>query len=487
MSDSPRVAIVHYHLKRGGVTRVIESTLRAFESLEAPPRCAVLAGEVPDDVSFGDVAYEVDGLGYSNVQSTTPSPSLLLERLLTVAKEALGAEPDIWHIHNHSLGKNSAMPGVVTLLAQRGSSVLLHMHDFAEDGRPANHLLNQEIADYRSALYPIAETIHYAVLNARDHAIFSATGIPSERLHLLANPVEVEPSPVSPDALDAIRSALGAEQLLLYPVRAVRRKNFGEMLYWSALADEGTVFANTLGPTNANYQSAYARWQSLSKSQQLPVHFGIGQSHDWSFEAIMQSASAILSTSIAEGFGLAFLEPWLFGKSIVGRDLPEITADFKASGIDLSGLYDCIPIPDHWVDLSQLRNRIEFELNKAYAAYGRRLPKDAIDHAMQGIRPAEGLIDFAGLEESQQELIIERIACFKEARQDLPRTELQICEPSNQADHIRTSYSFQSYAERVSNIYQSLLSVQTSSVDHLDQSLILDAFLQPERFRLLRT
>ena len=42
----------------------------------------------------------------------------------------------------------------------------------------------------------------------------------------------------------------------------------------------------------------------------------------------MASAHRLVTTSVAEGFGLAFLEPWLFGKGLLGRNLPEITVDF---------------------------------------------------------------------------------------------------------------------------------------------------------------
>ena len=47
-----RVAIVHYHLKRGGVTRVIESTIKGFEALEDAPEFLVLAGEISEQFKY---------------------------------------------------------------------------------------------------------------------------------------------------------------------------------------------------------------------------------------------------------------------------------------------------------------------------------------------------------------------------------------------------------------------------------------------------
>ena len=68
----------------------------------------------------------------------------------------------------------------------------------------------------------------------------------------------------------------------------------------------GEVFAMTLGPTNEAYRAQYVAWQALSQELPLPVHWEIGSSNEASFDCIMQSASAILNTSIAEGFGLTF-------------------------------------------------------------------------------------------------------------------------------------------------------------------------------------
>ncbi|MEM7792249.1 MAG: hypothetical protein AAF546_12670, partial [Verrucomicrobiota bacterium] len=346
-----RVAIVHYHLKRGGVTRVIENTLRGLDTLPNKIECVVLAGEVPEDCEFADRAQVVEGLHYSNTQATTPAPEELLNRLRSAARKALGAAPDVWHIHNHSLGKNSAIPGVVSLLAESGEALLLHMHDFAEDGRPQNYKLNKTLAKFAPKIYPQTPRIHYAVLNGRDHSIFSATDLDRSQLHQIPNAVEAERAKPNQAASQKIRNQLQAERLFLYPVRALRRKNLGETLLWSALADPGDCFATTLGPTNQNYTAAHDRWIKVAEENKLPVKFAIGQTQDFNFEDLISTAEAIITTSITEGFGLAFLEPWLFGKPIYGRDLPPITADFKAKGIALETLYNHVSVPKDWVDV----------------------------------------------------------------------------------------------------------------------------------------
>ena len=286
-----RIAIVHYHLKRGGVTRVIESALNALRSAAPEMKIAVLAGEVADGLSGAHLCRELPGLRYSNAQEKTPSPESLLNELKVAAEKALGGPPDIWHIHNHSLGKNESMPMLVEHLARSGERLFLQMHDFAEDGRPENHRLN---LTGEGTLYPTGTHIHYACLNSRDTAGFEAVGLRGDRtretaasvntspVHLLPNPVDTAAPPAEGHPYCAeLRRSLGCSELFLYPVRALRRKNFGELLLWATCLGPGQALATTLGPTNRDFEATYQKWQALAVELNLPVHFGIAEENDW--------------------------------------------------------------------------------------------------------------------------------------------------------------------------------------------------------------
>jgi len=488
-----RIAIIHYHLKRGGVTRVIDSALAGLSSVDPDIKIAVLAGEVPHGLPDGRLYREVPGLAYSNAQEHTPAPEVLLGDLRAVAEDALGGPPDIWHIHNHSLGKNQAMPAVVEHLARSGDHLLLQMHDFAEDGRPANYELNQNSG---ATLYPTGSHIHYACLNDRDTDCFEASGLVREgepaTLHLLPNPVEGAELHRNENRCAELRSALKCTELFLYPVRAVRRKNLGECLLWSVCLGPGQALATTLGATNRDFEATYSRWQALATELKLPIHFGIGESGDWPFETIMASASAMVTTSIAEGFGLAYLEPWLFGKATIGRDLPAITQDFREKGVRLTGLYENLLIPEAWIDLNTLENSLREELKAAYAIYGVPMPADAVDRARAGITPAPGYLDFGGLDEALQESVIRRTLEDTEARswvaEQIPLNQ----RPGNDqisanADTVRQHYNLQAYGDRLRNLYRAIAAAPASEVGALDPNAVLRQYLKPENFRLLRT
>ena len=219
-----KIAIVHYHLRRGGVTRVVQTTLDALAGDDV--QVAVLSGEpAAQPESFSCPIGLVEGLGYDTPHSN-PSPHELAGSLLSSAREHFGSDPDIWHVHNHSLGKNTALPGALNQLAADGHRLLLHLHDFPEDGRPANYQrLRDHITNLDQTLYPAAGHIHYAALNHRDLAFLIAAGCPPDQAHLLANPISLS---------GGTNTAPASPRLFLYPTRAIRRKNLGEFLLWAA-------------------------------------------------------------------------------------------------------------------------------------------------------------------------------------------------------------------------------------------------------------
>ena len=374
MTDALRIAIVHYHLRPGGVTSVIRQAVSALENENG--RIAVLAGSSAGPDMPGSAHYAVvDGLNYAATAQPPCSPDMLAERLEETARQALGGSPDIWHIHNHSLGKNCAFPMAICLMARQGKRILLQIHDFPEDGRPANYrALLEEVGGgdplaLGAQLYPQVGHVHYAALNERDAGFLRAAGCFDDRVHLLPNAVSMKP-PRDDDADDAVSAG---RRTFLYPTRAIRRKNIGEFMLWSAVGAEGDRFAATLAPTSPSDVVFYKQWKEFAASRGLPVKFEVGLKDNVPFQTLLKSAHAVVTTSVAEGFGLAFLEPWLAGRSLVGRDLPEMTQGFKREGMNLSTLYPRLQVPLSWVGFEALRRKIESGLSNMMNAYGRAL------------------------------------------------------------------------------------------------------------------
>jgi glycosyltransferase involved in cell wall biosynthesis len=361
------IAIVHYHLNRGGVTHVVLNHLRALHALpdqHLPDVTLLLHGGrregFPDDlperlprIKIREIV--IPELDYDEGKPAKPEPLILANRIESALRESgCMAEDTLLHVHNHALGKNVSLPGAVAELADRRFSVLLQIHDFAEDFRPANYLrLQQTLAPKEPTrlpdlLYPQAQHIHYAVLNRRDWSVLREAGVDERRLHLLPNPVP-PPEQLSDRSTArrriAERLGIGSNhRYVLYPVRGIRRKNLGEALLWAASARPETAFGFTLPPLNPIEQPSYALWRDLASELRLPCYFEVGGEVGLSLADNLAACDRMLTTSLAEGFGLIFLESCLSRRPLIGRDLPEITNDFVQRGLTFAGLQPHWPI-----------------------------------------------------------------------------------------------------------------------------------------------
>ncbi|MEM9025583.1 MAG: hypothetical protein AAGB06_01475 [Verrucomicrobiota bacterium] len=490
MSVRLKIAVVHYHFKPGGVTRVAQATLTGFRSVAPDIQFGFISGPPAYSEESSD-ALCLDGLGYTDPGQRIDPESLYFS-LIGAARDLFGGLPDVWHIHNHSLGKNKAFAGVVQRLAADGRPILLHIHDFAEDGRPSNYAHIQEGLEAPEDLYPLGEHIHYGLLNGRDFAIMRSAGVPSENIHLLPNPIpsinQIDDS-VIPDFSQICKRS----KLLLYPVRALQRKNFGELALWSALAPEDTWLANTLGPSNPNYRPSFERWIAKAKSWDLPLVFELATQTEASFEQIIARANAMITTSVAEGFGLGFLEPWTFDKAVLGRDLPEITQDFKNNGIHLDHLYPRIDIPvDFLENFEELKAETRLRFSNLRQQYQQTFEDRDIDAILDSwIQDYQ--IDFGVLSEPIQEQIIDRIVRERPAwAQTLAHTffEKEISEQHIQENkhRIQNDLNPEKYAHTLLGVYQTLANAKVERVlGHLNPEKILSHFLSPSRFNLLRS
>jgi hypothetical protein len=427
----------------------------------------------------------VKGLDYTSPKDAV-DPRVLTERLRASAKDALGQPPDLWHIHNHSLGKNPSLTAAVSLLAESGERILLHPHDFAEDGRPGNYLSLSKV--YQRA-YPTGPTIHYAALNQRDRGFLAQMlkDSPSP-VHLLANAVP----PSTPFSESQEEKVLDLpENLLLYPVRAVRRKNLGELALLAS-SHQDFHFANSLGPTNPEFIPIFEDWKQFGKELGLPLTYGLGEHTDATFPQMVGHAQSILSVSVAEGFGLGFLEPWTFGKGLCGRNLPDITSDFAELGVSLANLYTRLPIPlDSIPSVTQLKKTIQSALKQFYLSYQEDLPQDGTETAFQSM-VANDSIDFGRLDEPNQQSIIREVAQSLDLQQEIQKNSGlevlsgKIIDRNRQA--VTEQFSLSSYAERTLNIYQELLATEEDNdCQFAKGQLLLDQYLSPTRLNLLRT
>lgn len=492
-----QIVFCHYHLNAGGVTQVIVNQMRALAQLQKPQRpdrVGVLYGgrhegwpeKVWDKVEsgtlgpFDEVLMALPSIDYDPLPEVHED-RLATEVLATLSDHGFAPDDTILHLHNHSLGKNVSWPGAVRILAQHGYRLLLQIHDFAEDFRPTNfrHLAiawrTDDPLQVARRQYPTGPGIHYATLTRRDYDLLEQAGMPAKRLHTLPNPVgEFTKLKPAGDKSVSVRSELGLPEdarLVLYPVRGIRRKNLGELLLHAAISPPDTWHALTLAPENPAEIPSFNRWRELSAGLELRCLFDICGSGTSKFFDALFAADSLITTSVAEGFGMVFLEAWLAGKPLVGRDLPGITSDFKSAGIEFDGLYESLQIP---LDLIDQQDELPAVLRIAYEwaceNYGIE-PADASETspAIEALL-AEDQIDFALLPSRFQEQVIRVAAREPEAvaQQLLAANPLlasirdgSACSEASiepNAKIVRKNFSLKTIGRRLGEVYQEVLS-----------------------------
>ncbi len=484
-----RVAIVHYHLNLGGVTKVIESAVASLTDSNID--VVVLSGEPYTGDKLDNVVV-VEGLGYSINDSSNLTSKELKKRLIEGVCRGLGGLPDVWHVHNHSLGKNAKLLGAIIELIDEGHRFLFQIHDFAEDGRSANYkiLLNEKYQNqkkYTELLYPVGQQCHYALLNSRDYKFLLDSGMDSNRLHLLHNPVVIPA-----DSFHQSNKKIELRKFkryFFYPVRGIRRKNLGEILLLSIFAKEGDCFVVSLEPENPVWKPVYDHWVKLANELSLPVIFNAVNDYDYSFSDWINNAYAIVTTSIAEGFGMAFLEPWLFSKPLVGRNITDITVDFEEASIDLSSLYSEIPIPLNFFEKNLLLNTFTKKIGAHFDAYNMNITDAELQHATHYFFN-EGKVDFGRLDEELQEIVIRKL-CSDTSLSNNLAINLYAKIPSMEiirknSTNLKNNFGNKNYGKKLKQIYIQIAAEEIGEISFLNANTVLNKFLNPAHINLLR-
>lgn len=338
---------MHYHLNRGGVTRIIESQVHGIRLNHSDIHVKILCGISSGVVNMDNVEIVEDCLlNYMPPDIPVEHLSKSVVSIISLIKSHL-TNHTIIHSHNPNLGKNPALSVALYQIACDGIQVINHYHDFAED-RPVNMKLFERSLPFMTAetpasiLYPALPGYHYIVLNSCDEKRLINKGVDLRQVHFLPNPV-AEPGTRQKEITDLkkkVSSILGFEsyaKLCCYPVRAIQRKNIGEFILMAVLFGEIAGFAITLAPLNPVEIPAYERWKSFCTDHSINIRFEAGDLVD--YDELIAISDFCITTSIREGFGMIYMEPWLAGTSVIGRELPCVVTDLKKHGMQFPRLY----------------------------------------------------------------------------------------------------------------------------------------------------
>lgn len=461
-----KIAFVHYHLKTGGVTTVLKRQV------------AAILGACDTFVLTGDRAatalpckvVEIPELGYDQPGVSPPTADLVAERVLKALNEKWPGGCDVLHVHNPTLAKNRQFLQIIKRLQQAGVNLFLQIHDFAEDGRPDLYFKEDYPAD-----------CHYGAINARDADILMSAGLDRAGLHHIPN---------------AVQGLAGSEDRcpksqILYPVRAIRRKNLGEAILLSMFFNNGQRLAVTQPPNSPADITSYRDWIDWVRKNHLHVDFKVGKNTD--FPLLVGSSESMVTTSISEGFGLAFLEPWTAGKLLWGRRIADICRDFEDNGIRLDFLYDRLDVPLAWLDADAFSRDWHGVVFSAVERNGHHVVADAVNRAFARMTRDE-MVDFGLLSEKFQRQVLARLMVAPSAKVELVSLNPWLSCPGVVANPsaiieknrraVLKHYGTKQYRTRLLTIYHQIV---THPVCHrIDKRALREAFFDLDRFSLLQ-
>jgi hypothetical protein len=466
-----KIVFVHYHLKTGGVTTCLKQQV---EALKNDCDMCVITGELAK-TDFPAKTIHVPQLAYSADYHHFFEPEDVAAELARAIESHFNGPCDIVHVHNPILAKNKKFIKILKALQKRGLSLFLQIHDFAEDGRPRSYFTEDYPAD-----------CHYSVVNSRDYRILLKSGLKKQGLHQIFNCVHRPDNPVSSEISDG-------GPYVVYPIRALRRKNIGEAIFLSLFFRDKETLVITLPPNSHADIESYKDWKVFVADHQLRVEFDRGLNH--SYDAIVASARYLLTTSITEGFGFSFLEPWLFNKMVWGRKLCDICTDFESNGVSFDHMYTELNVPVDWFDLDDFYQKWKRTIHRTANLFALAVDNDRINSIFASLT-AGGTIDFGLLgEEFQRQVIGRLVTQSAPARVDellsLNPGLAAIGRAANEKDLIEAnrnavarSYNMAQYRKKLLSIYAHVAT--TSIRQRINKKTLLTEFMDLTKFSLLK-
>lgn len=421
------IILFHYHIFDGGVTHVLLTILSVLKSAKRSPfktisiccgsaiNCKNIAMRIAD-MGYGVTVMQNNKLFYRRGSAHVKQIKILInkdlfyrndskiihalrkKRIIDYLKSYINPNT-VWWIHNYHLGKNCAFTAALLSIMKNydHQKILLHIHDFPEQGRFKN--LSKINTLIHANLYPTHTNIKYIVINDYDYHVLQKSGLPKQMLFLLLNPLQFanpqkikEGYALAPHTLRNFRETINNRRktshiigthidlhtkIILYPVRTIRRKNILEAALLTRCMNamdhrSGSpplcALLVTL-PSNSKPERKYARVIADEFKKNIYGMWSVGlhlKQFAMTYQNLVSASSAIISTSVQEGFGFSILEALLASKLFICRNLHSLDTCARYFAKDQLINYSGFNIP--WSI-----SFVQAQKKKLYAIYRQRI------------------------------------------------------------------------------------------------------------------
>lgn len=377
-----KLVVVHYHLRPGGIRRIIELAVPHLVR-EAPrpiTRVVLATGQSADsewhaafEKSLPGIAVEVavePTLHYLSEQKG--NKSRITHALRCFLHEILASsdheEVLVW-AHNLGVGRNLILSReLVTVCVRQNARLVAHQHDWWFDNRWArwpemSRFGFSTMPAAAEAVFPREKNIIHAAINHADSTILERHF--GARSLWLPNLTEPSP-PVSAARMRRARGWLTRRlagrdaPVWILPCRSLRRKNIAEALLLTRWLRPEAWLVVTGAASSADELPYYLALEQAARQHHWHFRIGIlggNEKGKPSVCELLAASEAVLLTSIQEGFGLPYLEAAASSRPLIARRLPNISPDLDRFGFRFQQSYDDILIAPELFDWKSERQR----------------------------------------------------------------------------------------------------------------------------------
>ncbi|MFO1513605.1 MAG: glycosyltransferase [Verrucomicrobiota bacterium] len=375
------LVIVHYHLRPGGIRRIIElATPHLVRAARSVRRVVLATGQRADSAwqepfteQLAGVQLEVfveTSFNYLSEQRGAPAQIAgRIRRALGQLFVDLDADNSLVWAHNLGVGRNLLLSReLAAACAQRKLLLISHHHDWWFDNRWARWREMQRFGFRRldgpaRVVFPKQKHVLHVAINHADAAVLARH---FDR-HSLWLPNLAEPAtPPAPRRIRAannwLRKQLAHDNapVWLLPCRTLRRKNIAEALLLTRWLRPEAWLVVTGAASSADEQPYFHALAVAAHRHHWRLHLGVLAGEDAgqpSVPDLLTASEAVLLTSIQEGFGLPYLEAAAARRPLIARRLPNIAADLEQFGFRFPQAYDEIVVAPELFDWPAERNR----------------------------------------------------------------------------------------------------------------------------------
>ena len=390
-----KLVILHYHLRPGGIRRIIElATPHLVKANRAIENVILASGEKADSkwkkffenkVAPTPLSFFIEpSFNYLSEQNAT-APDVtrqIREGVKKLFAESNGENTLVW-MHNPGIARNLILNReLVRECESKNIRVISHHHDLWFDNRwlrwPEMQRFGfRSLDSAASAIFPPASNVRHFTINRSD-----ATRLQKyfgKRIGWLPNLSERTPPPKTERLREArvwlqrcIRDKKAPVWIL--PCRLLRRKNIAEALLLVRWLRPRAWLVTTGGASSADEQFYFDKLSAAAQQHHWRLRLGIlagDEARKPSVAELLAVSEAVMLTSIQEGFGLPYLEAAASRRPLIARAIPNIAPDLDRFGFRFPQCYEEILIAPELFDWKK-----EFQRQtKLFETWREQLPR----------------------------------------------------------------------------------------------------------------